>query len=299
MVHRSPIRIARDYNRGLAPPVRWVHVAWAAAGRPVAELVAWCFDPERRFWAAPALLASVLIPLVLPWDPAISAAASGWVSKHLGGDITRELGAWQQYGGMTSIILTVALILILDRSKAWRLPDLVASVGFTALATTILKAFFGRPRPKYHDPFCFLWPGGEYPIARDGNPPFFVSALSPQARAELWSMPSSHTSAAAALSVFIIALYPPLRGVCAVLVCIVIIGRTMVGTDPAHWPSDVIAGACLGWIVGGASVRYSLGCRVAAWVASRGNHPQRDDVALRATAGADKFAGEDVARADG
>ncbi len=267
MVQRSPIRIARDYNRGLTPPVRWAHLAWAALARPLLDGLAWCFDPRRRHWAAPILLAATLVPITLPRDRVIHATFAP-VFRSLGGDVRREIEAWQQFGGLGSIIFAVVVVLILDRSKARRLPDFALALAATAAATTFFKAFFGRPRPKYDDPWFFSWPGGDYPLAREGHG-VLMTAMTPGSRAELWSMPSSHTSSAAALALCIIALYPQLRGVCLALIGVVIVGRTMVGDFPAHWPSDVIAGGCLGWLVSGTIVHHSLGCRLLDRLTSR------------------------------
>ena len=268
MIHRSPIRIARDYNRGLAPPVRWAHICWAATLGPAWKAAAWCFEPTRRSWAAPILLSGIFLPVLLPLDGAISRSASGWVNTHLGGDITREIAAWQQYGGLPSVLVVALLVWILDPARARRLADLAAACLLNSVATTLLKVFFSRPRPKYGDSHFFAWPFGEYPILRSGEPRL-ITAMSPAARAELWSMPSSHTSAAVALSVFVVALYPRLRPLCLVLVLVVAIGRTTLGVDPAHWPSDVLAGGCVGWFFGGLAVHHSLGTRVLDLLARR------------------------------
>ncbi len=257
MIHRSPIRIARDYNRALWLPVRWAHLVCAAIIGPVWALVGWFFEPSRRFWAAPIFLAAVLVPLVLPWDPRIRAATSAWLNP-VGGDVKREIEAWQQYGGIGSLVIVSLLILLLDRPRGRRIADLAAAMSSAGLLTLLAKVVIGRPRPKYNDPFTFLWPGNQYPLVRGGHP-VMMSTLSPGSSAELWSMPSSHTSAAAALTVFVSALYPRLRWLGVGMIGIVMIGRTMLGDPPAHWPSDVIAGACIGWLGSGFVVRYSLG----------------------------------------
>jgi membrane-associated phospholipid phosphatase len=258
MVHRSAIRIARDYNRALSPPVRWAHIAWAAVVRPILDIIAWAFHPARSHWAAPALVALVLIPIVLPRDRAISHFLSHDIGRALGGDIRREIEAWQQFGGIVSIVVVAVLIATLDPRNIRKLADLAAATISTALVVTFFKILFGRPRPKYDDPDAFSWLFGSYPVLRNGEPTLMHS-LSAGLRSELWSMPSSHTSAGAALAVCISTFYPVLRPLCLVLIVIVMIGRTTVGDPPAHWPSDVIAGGCLGWLISATVVKHRWG----------------------------------------
>lgn len=262
MIRSSPIRIARDYNRALWPPVRWAHLGWAAAVRPVLDIAAWLTDSRRRFWAVPLVLIALGILVVLPADPAIGSTLRSWGSR-LGGDIRRAVETWQQFGDVVSVIVIGVIILLLDPRGARRLPDLVAATGFTSLAALVVKVSVGRPRPKYDDPFMFLWPGGVYPITpRDGGPPVLAAAWESATRAELWSMPSSHTSAAAALSVFVATVYPRLRWLAVAMVAVVMAGRTMIGAPPAHWPSDVVIGAAIGWLIAGTVMRFGVGCGI-------------------------------------
>jgi membrane-associated phospholipid phosphatase len=268
MVWRSPIRMAHDYNRTLWAPVRWSHVLWAATGAAVLEALSWCFHPVRRYWAGPLLIAAVFTPIVMPFDHAISHEIRGWFASW-GGDIRREIQAWQQYGAVGSLIFAALVIGLLDAAKVRRVWDLALGALGTVVACNFIKMFVGRPRPKYDDAATFLWPGGEYPITRDAGP-IIVSAIDGRAGAELWSMPSSHTAAAAALSVFLVALYPRLRWLGLAMVGVVAVGRTMAGNPPAHWPSDVIVGGCLGWLVSGTVVRHGLGVAIVEAIERRG-----------------------------
>jgi undecaprenyl-diphosphatase len=59
-------------------------------------------------------------------------------------------------------------------------------------------------------------------------------------------MPSSHTSAAAALGIALAIMYPRLTWLMVGLVAIVAIARVTFG---AHYPSDVVAGATVGLLV--------------------------------------------------
>ncbi|GMV25168.1 MAG: hypothetical protein AMXMBFR58_11990 [Phycisphaerae bacterium] len=226
------------------------------------DIAAWLTDSRRRFWAVPLVLIALGILVVLPADPAIGSTLRSWGSR-LGGDIRRAVETWQQFGDVVSVIVIGVIILLLDPRGARRLPDLVAATGFTSLAALVVKVSVGRPRPKYDDPFMFLWPGGVYPITpRDGGPPVLAAAWESATRAELWSMPSSHTSAAAALSVFVATVYPRLRWLAVAMVAVVMAGRTMIGAPPAHWPSDVVIGAAIGWLIAGTVMRFGVGCGI-------------------------------------
>lgn len=270
---------AADYNRGLPAPMRWAHVVLAHGPAPVWR---WMHEPSRRGWM-PALALGVVIGLmVFPFDGAIARMVA---RTGIGDD--RELKAWVQYGAIGSIVFTSVVILLLDRAKAMRIWDLAAANVLNALVCTVLKMLIGRPRPKYEDPAFVAGPWGMYPIdgprLPDGTPgePVLEHGWS-TLRPDLWSMPSSHAASAAILSVFLAALYPPLRWPGVVLVGVVALGRVAVGsgverdaggtvvgyTYGAHWPSDVIVGAAIGLAVGRVVIENAWGVRMAREVAA-------------------------------
>ncbi len=59
-------------------------------------------------------------------------------------------------------------------------------------------------------------------------------------------MPSSHTAYAVVMTVFLSSLYPRLRPLTISLAALVGVCRVVLG---AHYPSDVVAGAVLGYVV--------------------------------------------------
>lgn len=264
MIKSSPIRIARDYNRTHVLPVRVLHVVRAAVWPPLSELWAWMGAGGRGAWLRPLAVGAALTMLVLPFDRELSLWLRG---LNLRGDLRRMLEAWQQYGDFFSVCFAALVVLLLDPARARRVADLAAAAAGSSLACLAIKMFVGRPRPKFDDPAYFLGPWGVYPIdvTVDGKPLVRLAHawdLGAGVKAQLWSMPSSHTAAAAALSVFLTALYPRFRWLGLAMIGVVALGRTALGTQPAHWPSDVVAGAAVGLAVSNVLVGGMWGSRL-------------------------------------
>lgn len=295
---RSPLRIASDYNRGLCPEMRAVHViiafvrgVFAPLARLGAGTTASPDEPTRRqAWVMPLVLGGVGFLLVYPLDGSLSRLAR---SLPFSGDIKRELTAWQQYGALTSILVTAAIVALLDTNRWRRIFDLAAASILTVLACNLLKNVVGRPRPVLDDPHTFLGPWGMYPVPVS-DPNFkggvrrilshawggAVDAGGATARRvsyELWSMPSSHTAGAVVLSFFLVAMYPKLRPIAIVLA--VLVGLTRVITA-AHWPTDVILGAALGYAISAVVIPNYMGIRALDWLWRRAIDPNAAPTAL-------------------
>lgn len=253
----SPLRAARDYNRGLTPPVRWLHVAFAGVWMPFRPVWSWANTPGHRFWRWPLLGGAVAVALLWPVDGDVAA----WARQlRLGGDLRRELEALQQFGGLGSILLAALLIWTLSPQLRHRLADLAAAAVATSLATFLCKMLIGRPRPRLHEMYdagVVLAPTGVHPFPPPVGPRHAWEFWQPIG-SDLWSFPSSHTSAAAALGVFLAVLYPRATWVWVLLIGIVATARVLLG---AHYPSDVAAGAALGVLVSVPIVTRGLASR--------------------------------------
>ncbi|MBX3356976.1 MAG: phosphatase PAP2 family protein [Phycisphaeraceae bacterium] len=257
----SAVAMARDYNQSLWVPVRWGHMAGAAVWGVVGPVVQWSRAEERRAWAWPLLLAAVLFAAIFPLDGPLFSMSAGLLRRE--GDVLRELRAWQQYGAVGSIIFAAAVIWSLDPARRRRLLDLFAAAGLTSIACWVLKGGLGRPRPALGDPHTILGPWAMYPVPTDNGFSLQYAWEFWKGDAELWSMPSSHTAAAAAMSVFLAANYPRLRWLCVAMVCVVGATRVLTG---AHWPSDVAVGAVVGWAIARVTVDRYWGVRVVEWL---------------------------------
>jgi membrane-associated phospholipid phosphatase len=238
---------ARDYNRA-APGARQRRERGRGAqgGGPA--------------WPVYLLGTAVLFALLLPLDGPISRFLR---SIPLKGDLRREIESLQQYGQTLSSIIVALAIWLQDPAHRRRLADLAAAWAVTALFVVIGKGLVGRPRPRYEDPLYFLGPLGQYPVERavDGHPVGirhaweFWSGIS----SDLWSMPSSHTAYAACLSVVVSTLYPRLRPLMVALVAYVGLARIVTG---AHYPSDVLVGGAIGFLVARAAMQGRWGQRL-------------------------------------
>lgn len=249
----SRIRNARDYNRSLPAPVRWLHIALAF---PAAAL-GWGRTPECR-WALPTVGAAAAIWLLWPLDGPISEWAR---SIALRGDPRRELEAIQQFGqGTVSVLIGVAIVLA-QPARARRLLDWVASAVVVGVAVNLIKPILARPRPNVGDPETLVGPFGKLPIPSGPESYKLVSGWT--ANYDLGSMPSRHAAFAVVAAVFLAAMYPRLKPLFWLLAAIVCVARVVLG---AHWPTDVILGAAIAFVLSDTIVRGYLGVRTLDWL---------------------------------
>ena len=274
---RTRLATASDYNRAIPSLLRWVHVGLAAVAITIHPFLAWVGAPERRHWAIPLVIgvaAFLLGPMLFGGaiDLAIFDLAR---SPHIGGDIRRELETLQQWGAVGSVVIASVIIWQVDPRRRRRLLDFYAAMLVLTLVVNAMKLLIGRPRPRagvlgadgelIRFPGEVLWPWGAWPIEGHGvrHAWEFWAGIS----SDLWSMPSSHTSAAVAMSVFVAMVYPRLRGLAIVMAAIVGSARVILG---AHYPSDVVVGACVGYAVAYPAIRGRWGQRALAGLRRQG-----------------------------
>lgn len=212
----------------------------------------------------PGLKRSILIPLIgaasaaalIPLDGAISRALT---SLRPGGDLQRELELIQQFGSPTTIGLAALIIWRLDTPRLRRVLDWALAAALAAAACFALKMALGRPRPKFvGEHLDFLGPFQTYTVG-EGHAPLHAWEFWQSGVADIWSMPSSHAAAAAVASVVLSRLYPRLVPVAAGWLVVVALARVIL---KAHYASDVVVGAVLGWVIADFTFRRSLGRRL-------------------------------------
>lgn len=222
----------------------------------------------RHVWIV--LVAGLLLTLfALPLDGSIShavlrgvdaAAGEPKLVPRVGGDVKRELEFLQQFGAISCLIITGLVVLLVDRERGWRLADMGIASLLVGIACNVLKLSIGRPRPRFDDPGTFLFPRGTYQLTIQGERVVRHAWESGRGMSsELWSMPSSHTAAGVALAVFLCAVYPKLKPLAIGLAVVVPVARIVLG---AHYLSDVIAGAVVGYAVSSPVVHARIGERL-------------------------------------
>jgi membrane-associated phospholipid phosphatase len=146
---------------------------------------------------------------------------------HFKGDVKRETRWFAQYGQAACTLVVGMLVWDLDpRGLRVAFPIMLA-VGVTSLVVMVLKRLIGRVRPGREGAGRFLGPTFKHANFRE-------------------SFPSSHTACAVALSVMLSRTYPEaaltfwaLALICAGLRYVL----------DAHWPSDVVGGAAVGYAI--------------------------------------------------
>lgn len=213
--------------------------------------------PQLRWWTRvvlPVGLGFAAAAALLPIDAAVTKAIAG---IGLGGDLRRELEALQQFGQGASILIGCVAIGLVQPWRFRRVLDWLLAAAIASVLVNGLKTLFGRVRPGYtDDPLAFFGPIGVFEReTASGVVPLRAIDLA----SELQSMPSSHTSHAVIAAVFISAIEPRLRWLVVPWAGLVALARIVFG---AHWASDVVLGAALGWAVATVVVTRRWGVRL-------------------------------------
>ncbi len=207
-------------------------------------------------------LTVVLIVLSFPFDAIISRMLT---SLPLGPDFRLELRTLQQYGQLSTTVVGLVVIWLVDPARRRQLLDWGVAIGVTSLACFVLKICAGRPRPKFGDPTTFvgLWRAYPFPSHEQGIALRYSWDLTSRHSWDLWSMPSSHTAVAAVMSVFLYVLYPRLRPFCIAMVIIVGCGRVLFHE---HYLTDVLVGAVVGYVLARRVIGEHWGMRASDWI---------------------------------
>ncbi|MBA4028007.1 MAG: hypothetical protein C0475_02495 [Planctomyces sp.] len=212
---------------------------------------------RRPPWAIPLAVGVPAVLLALLLDEPLRDHVA---ALRVGGDLRRELAAWQQFGQFTSIVVASLIVWVLDphRRPSW----LDGLLGLAALwpVCQALKVLCGRLRPGLGEgPWHWLGPVGEYPLSVGDVPvmrgPWQIGA---HGVADLWAMPSSHTALAVGFATILAYQYSRLTWLWAILACLVGFERLR---NNAHWSSDVTAGALLGVLVARTALRQRWASR--------------------------------------
>jgi membrane-associated phospholipid phosphatase len=146
---------------------------------------------------------------------------------HFKGDVKRETRWLAQYGQFVCTFVVGLLVWDLDPAGLRRAVPIVTAVLVASLVAMVLKRAIGRVRPGREQAGQFLGPTIRHANFRE-------------------SFPSSHTACAVALSVMLSHFYPGAAVTFWVLAIICAVLRYVLD---AHWPSDVVGGVAVGYLV--------------------------------------------------
>lgn len=196
--------------------------------------------PRRRYWhPIPfGLLIAVLLSLAI--DVPIAAYAKDGKHPRWFAELLENVETFGHGIGATMIVIGV---LTLDtKIRRCPLPLLAGSLG-AGLMAGVVKVMVIRYRPRGLTVFPdTVWAtfGGWWSGSK-GN--------------DLQSFPSAHTATAVGLAVMLSAYYPRGRWYFTMLAVLVGMQRVQVS---AHYPSDVFAGAIVGWCVATLALRAPM-----------------------------------------
>lgn len=184
------------------------------------------------FWVLPPLAMLVLACLALPADlPAARWAAGREYPRAL-----RELmSIAEALGHGVGVTLVVITVFVLDPTVRRGLPRFIAAVALGGLGANLIKLVISRDRPGAVDLMrteVAQTFGDWLPLAHNGS--------------LHQSFPSAHTATAVAMALMLSVLYPRGRWWFGTLAVCVGAQRVLGG---AHFVSDVLAGAAVGWLV--------------------------------------------------
>lgn len=181
-----------------------------------------------RPWVLPlGLLVAAAIAL------AIDCPLSGWCAAgQCPGFFRRLFSVFEPFGNGLGVLVIAAVIYQLAPHCRWALPRVLAMSLGAGLAANVVKMTIARTRPHH---FAFA---GDVWTTFGQWLPLTGADSSGQ------SMPSAHTATAVGLAVGLAWLFPRGRWLFAAMAVLVGCQRIQGG---AHYPSDVLCGAALGY----------------------------------------------------
>ncbi len=175
----------------------------------------------------------------MDWDTAVFYAVNGWAGQSAPLD-------WLmlQCSSARNLVLLIVVFLSWRAWLDWRHGLLVASalgisIGVGDFVGTLIKSWIARPRP------CHV----------------LLNVQELAGCGKMFSLPSNHAVNAATAAALLGVLFPSTRWVAGTFLLFGGISRVYLG---AHYPADVLAGWCLGGILG-ATAGYVIAKRSSLW----------------------------------
>ena len=176
-----------------------------------------------NWWIVSGLLAAAVVMMALEWRGVPTT-----LQLKFKGDLKRESHFLAQFGQAVATFVTAVLVYDFEGELLYKPLAIVATVFGTALIVYGIKRLTGRVRPNRENAGRFLGPTWRHQNWRE-------------------SFPSSHSACAIALAVTLATLYPQAAATFWALGVATAVLRYLMD---AHWPSDVLAGAAVGYVAG-------------------------------------------------
>lgn len=194
-----------------------------------------------RTWILPPLVLLLLASAAL----AIDVPVAQWAHGRTYPRVVRELMSLAEaFGHGVGVTLVLATVSTLDPACRGALPRSIAAIIAAGCGANLIKLLVSRSRPSATDLIQLdSWHtfAGWFPLGKNGS---------------LWqSFPSAHTATAVGLALVLAWLYPQGRRLFALFAIAVGCQRVLGG---AHFPSDVLAGAAVGWCCATGALRLRL-----------------------------------------
>ncbi len=198
--------------------------------------------PCRLRWRVPvaAVLAAGAFAAVYPFDTGILALVARLPSTEPAGFFDQVLSGLKNFAQVLTIATACIVVGLFDkRRRFWIITAILAAQFFAIVGYDGTKSVVARHRPVSAEkiaPFDELKPDRTWVGWKPGNDGYMLA-----------SFPSGHTAAAFALAMVLAWYYPPLWW--WVWPLAIGCGASRVITF-AHWPSDCVVGAGLGYVCG-------------------------------------------------
>lgn len=187
------------------------------------DVVRWCIVP-----AGLCLLGVMCLAVDLP-------VAQFFQAKHLPKFLREVLDISETFGHAVGVGAIALAIFVVDASRRALIPALLLGAYGGGLTADLIKVCITRIRPRNMDlAASTLW-----------------DTFGKQSGNDSHSFPSAHTATAFGLAVVLSGMYP--RGRWLFFLFAVLTGLHRMECS-AHYPSDVCAGAAVGWIIGQAAL---------------------------------------------
>lgn len=203
------------------------------------------FVGDWRGWLIPPLTLSLLAAVALAVDLPVAQWAAGRAYPRFVRELMSLAEAFGHGVGVAVVLITVYT---LDRPRRKMLPRSIAVVAAAGCGANLLKLLIARQRPGSADLLhADVWTtfAGWLPLARNGS--------------AFQSFPSAHTATAVGLAMVLSSFYPQGSRLFFVFAGAVAVQRVL---GSAHYPSDVLGGAAVGWLC--AAAAFQLAEKVAA-----------------------------------